>query len=297
MVDPPVVAVRQPATCRALLRPLPRRGGRFPPWVALADRARRTRCRPLAAGRSRPATASVTTPVTAIDPVPSVPVRCIEVDAPSRLYLAGEAMVPTHNSLLASAFGHYFLVADGEAEPEVYIAAAARGQAGIVLGQAPRIGLQSPLLRRHLRIQTHLIECPRNGGLMRALPADAALQHGLNPSANIIDELHADCRRGCGAPDAFRSHRGGLELGSGCNVRSPAGPRSARGSRGGSARRWRSGGRPDPGTSGRAPGAVRAHGRPSSLASAGPRSRLRGPRRGGRGGARRTHPRTSRGAR
>src|SRR3972149_3943065 len=51
--------------------------------------------------------------------------------------------------------------------------------------------LQSPLLPRHLRIQTHLIECPRNGGLMRALSADAALQHGLNPSANIIDELHA----------------------------------------------------------------------------------------------------------
>ena len=89
------------------------------------------------------------------------------------------------------AFGHYFLVADGEAEPEVYVAAAARGQAGIVLGQARRMGLQSPLLRRHLRIQTHLIECPRNGGLMRALSADAALQHGLNPSANIIDELHA----------------------------------------------------------------------------------------------------------
>jgi phage terminase large subunit-like protein len=42
-----------------------------------------------------------------------------------------------------------------------------------------------------LRIQTHLIECPRNGGIMRALSADAALQHGLNPSANIIVELHA----------------------------------------------------------------------------------------------------------
>lgn len=36
-----------------------------------------------------------------------------------------------------------------------------------------------------------LIECPRNGGVTRALSADAALQHGLNPSANIIDELHA----------------------------------------------------------------------------------------------------------
>jgi phage terminase large subunit-like protein len=46
-------------------------------------------------------------------------------------------------------------------------------------------------LRRLLRVQTHLLENPRNGGVMRALSADAALQHGLNPSANIIDELHA----------------------------------------------------------------------------------------------------------
>ena len=32
------------------------------------------------------------------DPVPSVPVRCIQVDSPSHLYLAGAAMTPTHNS-------------------------------------------------------------------------------------------------------------------------------------------------------------------------------------------------------
>jgi phage terminase large subunit-like protein len=121
--------------------------------------------------------------------------EALEVDPATGLRVYSEVGLglPRKNgkSMQASAAAHYFLVADGEAEPEVYVAAAARGQAGIVLGQARRIGLQSPLLRRHLRIQTHLIECPRNGGLMRALSADAALQHGLNPSANIIDELHA----------------------------------------------------------------------------------------------------------
>jgi len=35
------------------------------------------------------------------------------------------------------------------------------------------------------------IESPRNNGIMRSLAADAPLQHGLNPSTNIIDELHA----------------------------------------------------------------------------------------------------------
>jgi len=36
--------------------------------------------------------------VVAVRPVPSVPVRCITVDSPSAVYLAGEAMVPTHNT-------------------------------------------------------------------------------------------------------------------------------------------------------------------------------------------------------
>ncbi|MDQ4132785.1 MAG: replicative DNA helicase, partial [Actinomycetota bacterium] len=39
--------------------------------------------------------------VTAIRPVPSVPVRCITVDSPSELYLAGREMIPTHNTSFA----------------------------------------------------------------------------------------------------------------------------------------------------------------------------------------------------
>src|SRR6202022_4220358 len=36
-----------------------------------------------------------------IRPAASVPVRCITVDSPSRLYLAGRACIPTHNTSLA----------------------------------------------------------------------------------------------------------------------------------------------------------------------------------------------------
>ncbi|MFI7481196.1 replicative DNA helicase [Kocuria sp. M1R5S2] len=39
--------------------------------------------------------------ITDIEPVESVPVRCIEIDHPSHLYLAGRTFVPTHNSTLA----------------------------------------------------------------------------------------------------------------------------------------------------------------------------------------------------
>ncbi|WP_049797665.1 replicative DNA helicase [Kribbella flavida] len=39
-----------------------------------------------------------------VEPVPSVPVRCVEVDNPDHLYLAGKSMVPTHNSTLGLDF-------------------------------------------------------------------------------------------------------------------------------------------------------------------------------------------------
>ena len=94
-------------------------------------------------------------------------------------------------STMASAAGTYMLDADGEPEPEVYIAAAARSQAGIVMGQSISMVRRSPLLLDRLVPYRYRIECPRNGGVMRSLSSDAALQHGLSPSANIIDELHA----------------------------------------------------------------------------------------------------------
>jgi recombination protein RecA len=39
--------------------------------------------------------------VTGVEPVPSVPVRCIQVDHPSHTYLAGRECIPTHNTSLA----------------------------------------------------------------------------------------------------------------------------------------------------------------------------------------------------
>jgi phage terminase large subunit-like protein len=73
----------------------------------------------------------------------------------------------------------------------VYAGAAARQQAGIVMGQSRAMALRSPRLQDHLLVRRYYLECPGNGGIMRALSSDGALQHGLNPSWSIIDELHA----------------------------------------------------------------------------------------------------------
>jgi hypothetical protein len=48
--------------------------------------------------------------ITAIEPVESVPVRCIQVDSPSHLYLAGRGMIPTHNTSLVMAAAVWSLV-------------------------------------------------------------------------------------------------------------------------------------------------------------------------------------------
>lgn len=52
--------------------------------------------------RSRPSVhpASTTRRIEAIESVDSVPVRCIQVDSRSHLYLAGKGMIPTHNSTM-----------------------------------------------------------------------------------------------------------------------------------------------------------------------------------------------------
>lgn len=42
--------------------------------------------------------------ITDVRPIASVPVRCVEVDNDAHLYLAGRAMIPTHNSTLGLDF-------------------------------------------------------------------------------------------------------------------------------------------------------------------------------------------------
>ena len=110
-----------------------------------------------------------------------------------RVYTEVGLGLPRKNgkSTQAAAAGLYFLTADGEPEPEVYVGAGAQQQAGIVLSQSLSMARQSPALAPYVKVQKYNVECLTNGGRMRALSSDGALQHGLNPSCNLIDELHA----------------------------------------------------------------------------------------------------------
>jgi phage terminase large subunit-like protein len=46
--------------------------------------------------------------ITGVEPVPSVPTVCIQVDNPTQLFLLGAAMVPTHNSRVLSEAAHKY---------------------------------------------------------------------------------------------------------------------------------------------------------------------------------------------
>lgn len=121
--------------------------------------------------------------------------EALEVDPATarRVYSEVGLGIPRKNgkSTVCACLCHFLAIADGEAEPEVYIAAAARNQAGVVLGQVRSMAHASPSLLDVERVLRYSIELPGNGGIIRSLSSDGALQHGLNPSGNVIDEIHA----------------------------------------------------------------------------------------------------------
>lgn len=99
------------------------------------------------------------------------------------------------------------MIADGEPAAEVYSAAADREQASLIYREAMKMVQASPELSAHVfvRESTKILTGP-GGSRYRALSADAHRQEGLNASAILFDELHAqpgrelwDCLRYAGA--------------------------------------------------------------------------------------------------
>lgn len=149
--------------------------------------------------RQKPAPSSPTRAssrkIIAVDPVPSVPVRCIAVDSPSHLYLAGEGMVPTHNTSFAAGIALYLLAADGEIGGQVFSAAADKTQAAIVFEIAKKMVEASPALSRRIQVFRRSLVHPRTGSSWRVLSADVKTKAGLNASGVIFDELHTQPTR------------------------------------------------------------------------------------------------------
>lgn len=107
-------------------------------------------------------------------------------------------LMPRKNgkSALGSIFGLYSLIlGGGGGGNEVYSVAAEKEQARIVFADAKRMVEASAELSELTRLYRDAIEVPSTGSVYRVLSAEAYSKEGLNPSAVIFDELHAQPNR------------------------------------------------------------------------------------------------------
>lgn len=122
--------------------------------------------------------------------------------------------IPKKNgkSELAAGAALYQLFADGEVNGEVYGCAADREQASLVFDVAVDMVEQVPALAKRARIteSMKIITDRVSGSFYKVMSAEAYTKHGLNLSACIFDELHAQPNRNLwdvmtfGAGDARR---------------------------------------------------------------------------------------------
>ncbi len=103
--------------------------------------------------------------------------------------------IPKKNgkSPFAAAMALYMLCADRENAPEVYFAAADREQAGYSYRYAALMAQANKTLMSRLTVldSRKRIFNSANNGFIQVLSAESYTKHGINPSAIIFDELHA----------------------------------------------------------------------------------------------------------
>ena len=115
----------------------------------------------------------------------------------TRRYRTAYVEVPRKNgkSTLCAGLALYMLFSDGEQGAEVYSAAAEREQASIVFDVAAQMVAAEPVLRGCSKTFRKSIAIEKTASKYKVLSADAYTKHGLNASAIIFDELHAQPNR------------------------------------------------------------------------------------------------------
>jgi phage terminase large subunit-like protein len=100
-------------------------------------------------------------------------------------------------STLAAALILYLLVADGEADPEVYGAASTRDQAGIIFRAARKMVERSPALAKALNVKAHVkrIVNAKANGFYTPLPNKPAAVDGIDAHGLVFDEIHRQTSR------------------------------------------------------------------------------------------------------
>ena len=127
--------------------------------------------------------------IVSVKEVPSVPVRCIEVDSADHCYLVGPSYIRTHNSFFSAGFGLYMFCVDREAGAEVYCGATNLEQALHVFKPARLICEKNKqLLKKYsIDVKKESMELP-DGSIFKPIVGDA--HDGASPHCSILDEVH-----------------------------------------------------------------------------------------------------------
>lgn len=129
--------------------------------------------------------------ITAAVPIPSVPVRCIQVDSPSHLFLAGEAMVPTHNTLTGAGVALLLTFFDGEPGAEFYSLATKEAQAKLSWNDGAQFVKKNASLKRRIRQIGKRLVNEQTASFWMALGRDSDVgDQGINAIGGLVDELH-----------------------------------------------------------------------------------------------------------
>lgn len=94
-------------------------------------------------------------------------------------------------SSLLSALALWSASVEGEHAPDVIVSAGSREQAAVVFDQARAFSESDQILDLWFDAQRYIIKCEESDGVIRRIAADGKLQHGLNPSTIVADELHS----------------------------------------------------------------------------------------------------------
>ena len=140
--------------------------------------------------------------ITNIEPVPSVPVKCIGISHPSHLYLAGEAFTATHNTPITAAIALSEFVC-GEEGTKILFASNDYDQADLAFSAADAMREESPHVARCTHRnqrgiffgnpkhkKTHGKFSYQNKGSMRKISANGKNKEGRNIKVGVVDEVH-----------------------------------------------------------------------------------------------------------
>lgn len=135
--------------------------------------------------------------VVAVEPVASRPVRCIAVESPRKLYLAGPGMVPTHNTPLCAGIALFVFFCDDEVGQQDFLAAKDKDQAGLLFRQMEGMVEKNPELAARCRVYGGNAPAGKtksfvkdDNSFLKVISADASGKHGGTSHLVIIDELH-----------------------------------------------------------------------------------------------------------